>query len=135
MLRATGWRECTDLCGVTPRTVVALQTARRVERLRDVAELGAHRDAAIDRGEQARFEIGAIKVVGARMLHNVVDRAIQCYGAAGLTDDTPLSFMYRAARFGRIYDGPDEVHIHTVARRILKQFRDGVGWDFSGPLS
>jgi acyl-CoA dehydrogenase len=43
--------------------------------------------------------------------------------------------MYRAARFGRIYDGPDEVHIHTVARRILKQFRDGAGWDFAGPLS
>ena len=43
--------------------------------------------------------------------------------------------MYRAARFGRIYDGPDEVHVHTVARRILKQFRDGGGWDFAGPLS
>jgi acyl-CoA dehydrogenase len=93
--------------------------------------LTLHAAHAIDRGEQARVEIGAIKVVGARMLHNVIDRAIQAYGAAGLTDDTPLSFMYRAARFGRIYDGPDEVHIHTVARRILKQFRDGPGWDFA----
>jgi acyl-CoA dehydrogenase len=87
----------------------------------------AHR---IDAGDQARVEIGAIKVVGARMLHNVIDRAIQAYGAAGLTDDTPLSFMYRAARFGRIYDGPDEVHVHTVARRILKEYRDGTGWEF-----
>jgi acyl-CoA dehydrogenase len=94
--------------------------------------LTLHAAHAVDRGEQARVEIGAIKVVGARMLHNVIDRAIQAYGAAGLTDDTPLSFMYRAARFGRIYDGPDEVHIHTVARRILKQFRDGSGWDFAG---
>jgi len=93
--------------------------------------LTLHAAAAIDRGEQARVEIGAIKVVGARMLHNVIDRAIQAHGAAGLTDDTPLSFMYRAARFGRIYDGPDEVHIHTVARRILKQFRDGGNWDFA----
>jgi alkylation response protein AidB-like acyl-CoA dehydrogenase len=93
--------------------------------------LTLHAARAIDRGEQARVEIGAIKVVGARMLHNVIDRAIQAYGAAGLTDDTPLSFMYRAARFGRIYDGPDEVHVHTVARRILKQFRDGGGWDFA----
>jgi len=84
----------------------------------------------IDAGDQARVEIGAIKVVGARMLHNVIDRAIQAYGAAGLTDDTPLSFMYRAARFGRIYDGPDEVHVHTVARRILKEYRDGTGWEF-----
>jgi len=88
--------------------------------------LTMHAAEAIDRGEQARIEIGTIKVVGARMLHDVIDRAIQVYGAAGLTDDTPLSFMYRAARFGRIYDGPDEVHIQTVARRILGQFRDGL---------
>lgn len=93
--------------------------------------LTLHAAAAIDRGEQARVEIGAIKVVGARMLHDVIDMAIQAYGAAGLTDDTPLSFMYRAARFGRIYDGPDEVHIHTVARRILKTARDGGRWEFA----
>ena len=84
-------------------------------------------DAArvIDEGGDARIQIALIKFWGARMLHNVIDRAIQAHGAAGLTDDTPLSFMYRAARFGRIYDGPDEVHVHTVARRILKQARDG----------
>ncbi|WP_030175482.1 acyl-CoA dehydrogenase family protein [Spirillospora albida] len=74
----------------------------------------------IDAGDQARVEIGAIKVVGARMLHNVVDRAIQVHGAAGLTDDLPLSRMYRHAREARIYDGPDEVHIQSTARRILK---------------
>jgi len=43
------------------------------------------------------------------MLHSVIDRAIQCYGAKGLTDDTALSFMYRMARAARLYDGPDEV--------------------------
>ncbi|MGI8662950.1 MAG: acyl-CoA dehydrogenase family protein [Acidimicrobiales bacterium] len=85
----------------------------------------------IDQGEQARVEIGVIKVVGARMLHDVIDRAIQAHGAMGLTDDTPLSFMYRSARFGRIYDGPDEVHVHTVARRILKEYRDGAGWEIA----
>ena len=94
--------------------------------------LTLHAAHAIDRGEQARVEIGAIKVVGARMLHNVIDRAIQAYGAAGLTDDTPLSHMYRAARFGRIYDGPDEVHVHTVAKRILRRYEaDGPGFDFA----
>lgn len=86
---------------------------------------------AIDAGGRARVEIGTIKVVGARMLHNVIDRAIQVHGAAGLTDDTPLSYMYRAARFGRIYDGPDEVHVHTVARQILRRFADGDRWDFA----
>ena len=84
----------------------------------------------LDRGEQSRIEIGVIKVVGAQMLHNVVDRAIQVFGAKGLTDDTPLSHMYRAARFGRIYDGPDEVHVQSVARRLLKEYREGEGWDF-----
>jgi acyl-CoA dehydrogenase len=92
--------------------------------------LTLHAAQAIDRGEQARVEIAAIKVVGARMLHNVIDRAIQAHGAAGLTDDTPLSFMYRAARFGRIYDGPDEVHVVSTARRILKEYRDGGCWEF-----
>ncbi len=84
----------------------------------------------IDAGDPARVDIGLIKVVGARMLHNVIDRAIQVYGAAGLTDDTPLSRMYRHAREARIYDGPDEVHIQSVARQLLKCYRDGGCWDF-----
>ena len=90
-------------------------------------------DAAkrIDQGDDARIEIGLIKVVGAEMLHNVIDRAIQVHGAKGLTDDTPLSLMYRHAREARIYDGPDEVHIQSVARRILTNYEhNGPGWDF-----
>jgi len=83
----------------------------------------------LDAGEEARVEIGTIKVVGARMLHNVVDRALQVYGAAGLTDDTPLSVMYREARFARIYDGPDEVHVQSVARRLLKRYDVGESWE------
>ena len=90
-------------------------------------------DAAkrIDEGDDARIEIGMIKVVGAEMVHNVIDRAIQVHGAKGLTDDTPLSLMYRHAREARIYDGPDEVHVQSVARRILKNYQNnGAGWDF-----
>jgi acyl-CoA dehydrogenase len=88
----------------------------------------------LDSGDEAREEIGLIKVVGARMLQNVVDRAIQVHGAMGLTDDTPLSLMYRHAREARIYDGPDEVHIQSVARRYLKAYRaEGPGKDFGDP--
>lgn len=94
--------------------------------------LTLHAAEAVDAGGDARIEIGAVKVVGAQMLHDVIDRAIQAHGAAGLTDDTPLSHMYRAARAARIYDGPDEVHIHSVARRLLRTYRDGGAWDFSG---
>ena len=81
-------------------------------------------------GAEARVEIGAIKVVAARMLHNVIDRAIQVHGAEGLTEDTPLGHMYRHARAGRIFDGPDEVHITTTARRILREYGKGRNWEF-----
>jgi alkylation response protein AidB-like acyl-CoA dehydrogenase len=85
----------------------------------------------IDKGDQARVEIGIIKVVGAQMIHNVCDRAIQVFGAKGLTDDTPLTFMYRAARFARLYDGPDEVHIENTARRVLQEYTTPKSnWDF-----
>lgn len=85
----------------------------------------------MDAGSDARDEIGVIKVIGARMLHNVIDRAIQVHGAAGLSPDTPLSLMYRHAREARIYDGPDEVHMQSYARRVLKRYRDdGPGVDF-----
>ncbi|MBG0816336.1 acyl-CoA dehydrogenase family protein [Planomonospora sp. ID82291] len=92
--------------------------------------LTLHAAQAIDRGEQARVEIGAVKVAAARMLHNVIDRAVQVYGAAGLTPDTPLDRMYRHARAGRIYDGPDEVHIDSVGRRILGAYAAGGNWEF-----
>jgi alkylation response protein AidB-like acyl-CoA dehydrogenase len=70
----------------------------------------------------AREEIALIKFFGARVLHTVVDRAIQVFGAAGVTEDHPLSMFYRQARLARIYDGPDEVHKMTVARRILARY-------------
>jgi acyl-CoA dehydrogenase len=85
----------------------------------------------IDGGKDARVAIGAIKVAGAQMLHNVIDRAIQVHGAEGVTDDTPLSRMYRLARLARIYDGPDEVHISSVSRRILRQYKEGNSWEFA----
>ena len=87
-------------------------------------------DAAqvIDDGGEARVEISLIKFWGARMLHNVIDRAIQVHGALGVTADTPLEKMYREARYARIYDGPDEVHRMVVARRLLKDYKSGAPW-------
>jgi alkylation response protein AidB-like acyl-CoA dehydrogenase len=90
-------------------------------------------DAAhkIDAGDEARVEVSLIKFYAARVLNEVVDRAIQVHGARGLTDLSPLGVMSLLARAGRIYDGPDEVHRMVVARRILKQFRSGDRWSFS----
>jgi len=83
---------------------------------------------AIDSGSEARTEISLIKFWGARMLHNVIDRAIQVHGALGVTSDTPLEFMYREARYARLYDGPDEVHRMVVARRLVRDPYNGVPW-------
>jgi alkylation response protein AidB-like acyl-CoA dehydrogenase len=90
-------------------------------------------DAAhkIDRGDEARVEISLIKFYAARVLNDVIDRAIQVHGALGLTHQTPLAAMALAARGGRIYDGPDEVHRMVVSRRILRAFADGGAWEFS----
>ncbi len=71
----------------------------------------------------ARIEIGVIKFWGAKVLYNVIDRAIQVHGSLGYTTDLPLESMYRHARAARIYDGPDEVHKVTVARQVLKDYR------------
>ena len=89
-------------------------------------------DAAhkIDGGDEARVEISAIKFFAAQALQDVIDRAVQVHGARGLTDETPLGHMLMTARGGRIYDGPDEVHRMVVARRVLKTFANGDGWDF-----
>jgi acyl-CoA dehydrogenase len=106
---------------------MVFETAAEIQSCRLLTLHAAHK---IDGGDAARVEIGLIKVVGARMLHNAIDRAIQVHGAKGVTSDTPLERMYRTARFGRIYDGPDEVHQMTVARRLLKTYRDGGRWDF-----
>lgn len=82
----------------------------------------------IDQGDEARIEIAMIKVFGAKVLHDVIDRAIQVHGALGVTRDTPLEKMYREARYARIYDGPDEVHTASIARRILKLYKEGGNW-------
>jgi len=107
--------------------VMVFETAAEIQACRLLTLNAAEK---MDRGEAARVEIGLIKVVGAAMLHNAIDRAIQVFGAKGVTDDLPLERMYRTARFGRIYDGPDEVHRQTVARLILREYARGRGWDF-----
>ncbi len=70
----------------------------------------------------ARTDIAMIKYYGARVLHDVVDRALQAHGSLGYSTDLPLEAMYRYARAARIYDGPDEVHRASVARQILRGY-------------
>jgi acyl-CoA dehydrogenase len=69
----------------------------------------------------ARAEIAAIKVAAPRAALAVIDRAIQIFGGAGVSDDTPLAGMWSAARTLRIADGPDDVHLRDMARVELKR--------------
>ncbi|MCB0000440.1 MAG: acyl-CoA dehydrogenase, partial [Anaerolineales bacterium] len=71
----------------------------------------------------ARDDISMIKFYCAGILMKVLDRALQTHGALGMTDDLPIAYWYRHERASRIYDGPDEVHKWSVARRILQRYR------------
>ena len=75
--------------------------------------------------KSARVEISAIKVIAPRVAKMVVDRAIQVFGAAGVTGDFPLAHMYAHVRTLQIADGPDEVHMRSVARRELRRYEPG----------
>jgi len=86
--------------------------------------------AKLDSGGQARVELSSVKVHCAQTVANVLDRAMQVYGAEGMSNLQPLEAMWREARFGRIVDGPDEAHIERVSRNILRAYRNGEGWDF-----
>ena len=70
----------------------------------------------------AQTEISAIKVVAARTATNVIDRAIQVFGGAGVSGDWPLADMYAHARTLHLVDGPDDVHLMQIARRELGRF-------------
>ena len=91
------------------------------------AEIHAARLMVIDCAEridrtsahEAREHVSMIKFYVANVLQQVLDRAIQVHGALGMTDDTPLAYWFRHERAARIYDGPDEVHKASLAKRVL----------------
>jgi acyl-CoA dehydrogenase len=90
-----------------------------------------HAAEKVDGGlDAARTDISAIKVFVPAAYTRVVDRAIQVWGAAGITNDLPLAGMYLGARTLRIADGPDEVHKILIAKHVLGRFAKGEHWDF-----
>jgi acyl-CoA dehydrogenase len=70
--------------------------------------------------KEARTEVAAIKVAAPRAASYVLDRAIQAYGGAGVSGDTPLASSWAQLRTLHLADGPDEVHLRTIARQELK---------------
>jgi acyl-CoA dehydrogenase len=71
----------------------------------------------------ARTDVSRIKVFGAQMLYDVVDRALQLHGGLGFSTDMPLEAMYRFARHARFVDGADEVHRESIARHVLRGYQ------------
>jgi len=84
----------------------------------------------MESGADARTEISALKIYVPEAYSRVVDRAIQVWGAAGVTGDLPLVGMYQGARTLRLADGPDEVHKILIAKNVMKQHHAGGSWDF-----
>jgi acyl-CoA dehydrogenase len=70
----------------------------------------------------AQNEIAMIKIAAPEMVTNVVNRAIQVFGGAGMSDDFPLASMYAHGRTLHIVDGPDEVHKRSLAKSVLRQY-------------
>jgi len=103
-------------------------SAAEIQACRLLTLQAAHR---LDGGDEARVEISLVKFFAARVLHDVIDRAIQVHGALGITDETPLADMYLNARAMRFIDGPDEVHRMVVSRDILRAFEAKRGWEFA----
>ncbi|MDP3926114.1 MAG: acyl-CoA dehydrogenase family protein [Hydrogenophaga sp.] len=75
----------------------------------------------------ARIDVSAIKLVAALLQTRVLDRAMQVFGAMGITPDTPLSYLWTWGRAMRFFDGPDEVHLRAIARHELGRAREHLG--------
>ena len=84
----------------------------------------------MDGGTDPRTDISAIKIFVPAAYERVVDRAIQVWGAAGVSGDLPLAAMYHGARTLRLADGPDEVHRILIAKNVLGRYHAGESWDF-----
>lgn len=73
--------------------------------------------------KEAAIEIAAVKVIAPRVARSVLERSIQCHGGGGVTEDFPIARMWASARILGIADGPDEVHIRSVARTEIRKYR------------
>ena len=69
----------------------------------------------------ARDHISMVKIVAPEMCQRIADRALQAHGGMGVTQDTPISHIYMTARYCRIADGPDVVHMSQLGRRTIRE--------------
>jgi alkylation response protein AidB-like acyl-CoA dehydrogenase len=89
----------------------------------------------IQTGKEYRQEVSMAKVYVAEALGRIADRAVQVFGALGISRDTPLADIYIAARAARIYDGTSEIHRVVIARNVLKAAAAGTTKPATGGLA
>ena len=108
------------------RNASVLQTLGRARVILDgarLATLDAARRLDAEGNKAAKGAIAACKVAAPAAAIAVIDAAIQIHGALGVCDDTPLARMFAGARTLRLADGPDEVHLETIAKLVVRRSR------------
>ena len=98
-----------------------LGQAREALKVADEALKKTPNDAAAkaDAGEDVRMEASMVKLWGTEMATEIIDHAMQSFGAMGVAKELPLQLMAQKVRTMRVYEGPSEVHRMAIARRIM----------------
>ena len=125
MVERAATREIAEGVVLGDRQMVQAMVAESRAEIEGARLMVLHTAHAIDAvgAKAARDHVSMIKFTVAGVLNRVVDRAIQVHGGLGVTDDTILSFFYREERAARIYDGTDETHKASLARRMVRASR------------
>lgn len=100
---------------------VGFKLARNEVDLRQTQLMIDYTAWTLDQGSRATTESSMAKLSCAETLYEIVDRSMQVMGGLGITDDTPVAQIFRDIRSFRIYDGPTEVHLWSLARRLQRQ--------------
>lgn len=115
-------RQISDASNLASSDIVKLWVAESAAQIKASQLMIEHTAGLIDEkgSKSAQAEIAMLKFYVAGMLSRVMDTAVQSFGAAGVSDDSLISYFYREERAARIYDGPDEVHKLALAKRLLR---------------
>lgn len=106
---------------IADKQVPRFEIARAEIRLHAVRSMVRHAAREISVGKEARIEVAMCKVFAANTINEIIDTTVQLCGGNGIAKDLPLGYFYEDVRPFRIFDGPDEVHLRTIARAVFEE--------------